>query len=531
VEFLDRYADPPTGSIPFGSAFRAQETLTTQVAESMVRRINEIGAGPVTGRPFDCAVSTGDNIDNQQVNETEWFFALLDGGPLAPNSGGPTYEGVQTVDPLTSLPDVHYWHPELAGPTSDNYKQFWGFPAYPGLLAAAIAPFTATGLRIPWYSTYGNHDGLMQGNAPGNPVLDAIATGVVKVVGPPVGFSPGDFQNALSAGDPTAFPAVIAGAGTSSRVVTADPARATIGPAAWVQRHLDSPAAPGPKGHGYTDANVADETLYFTFPVAPGVLGISLDTVNRGGYADGSIGAEQLAWLEARLQGVSSRFYDGAGTEVKRPGTADQLVVLFSHHNLETLGNPFPDPAKPTDERHMAAAVEEVLHRYPNVVAWVNGHTHVNRIVPRPDPAGRTQGFWDINTAAHVDYPEQARLVEVVDNRDGTLSIFATLIEHAAPATTEVGATDVLGLAAISRELSVNEFQDEPVNRLGAEGDRNVELVLRAPFVLAASAPAPPTDIARPAPLPATGARLDARLAVGAAALGGALALRRRVPG
>ena len=338
VEFLDRYADPPTGSIPFGAAFRAQETLTTQVGESMVRRINAIGAGPVSGRPFDCAVSTGDNIDNQQQNETEWFFTLLDGGALDPNSGGPTYEGVQTVDPLTMLPDPHYWHPELEGPTTDNYKQFWGFPAYPGLLAAAIAPFTATGLRIPWYSTYGNHDGLMQGNAPGNAALDLIATGMVKVVGPPIGFSPGDFQTALSNGDPTAFPAVIAAAGTSARVVTADPARATISPAAWVQRHLDSPATPGPKGHGYTDANVADETLYFTFPVAPGVLGISLDTVNRGGYADGSVGAEQLAWLEARVQEVSSRYYDSGGTEVKRRGDVQTLAELKVGMDVHVVG-------------------------------------------------------------------------------------------------------------------------------------------------------------------------------------------------
>ena len=529
VEFLDRYADPPTGSIPFASAFRAQETLTTQVGESMVRRINQIGAGPVTGRAFDCAVSTGDNIDNQQENETDWFFALLDGGPLTPNSGGPAYEGVQTVDPVSSLPDVHYWHPELPAPNSDNYKQFWGFPAYPGLLAAAVAPFTATGLDVPWYSTYGNHDGLLSGNAPENPVVEAISTGSIKVVGPPIGFSPGDFQAALSAGDPTAFPAVIAGAGTSARPTTPDAARRFLNPTEWVERHLEPSSGPGPAGHGYTEQHAAEQTLYFTFPIAPGVLGVSLDTVNRGGYADGSIGAEQLAWLEARVQEVSSRWFDGAGAEVKRPETADQLVVLFSHHNLGTLGNPFPDPAKPDDQRLMAAAIEEVLHRYPNIVGWVNGHSHVNRIYPRPDPAGRTQGFWEINTAAHVDYPEHARLVEVVDNRDGTISIFATLIEHAAPAATQVGATDPIGLAAISRELAVNEFQDNPLDRLGAAGDRNVELVLRAPFVLGTTATPAPAATAAPR-LPATGSRLDARLAVGGAALGAALALRRRSP-
>jgi hypothetical protein len=60
VEFLD-----PEGE-PYTAAFRPQETLTTQVASSMVERVNSLPGGPVTGRPFDCAVSTGDNIDNKQ---------------------------------------------------------------------------------------------------------------------------------------------------------------------------------------------------------------------------------------------------------------------------------------------------------------------------------------------------------------------------------------------------------------------------------------------------------------------------------
>ena len=60
VEFVDPFGEPYT------AAFRPQETLTTQVQTSMVHRVNAVARGPVTGRPLDCAVSTGDNIDNQQ---------------------------------------------------------------------------------------------------------------------------------------------------------------------------------------------------------------------------------------------------------------------------------------------------------------------------------------------------------------------------------------------------------------------------------------------------------------------------------
>lgn len=517
VEFLDRYADPPSQSIPFSSAQRPQETLTAQVAESMVRRINALKWGPITGRTFDCAVSTGDNIDNQQYNELEWFVSLLDGGPLTPNSGDPTrYEGVQDLE-ATSY-DEHYWHPDNEDPNSDFYKRYYGFPAYPGLLAAAVAPFVASGLDVPWYTVNGNHDGLAQGNAPGNAAFEAIATGSVKVVNLPAGMSPGDFQQGLIHQDP----AVLAALATApARVVTADPDRRYISPAEYAAAHFGvEPSSPGPDGHGLTEDNLDRGTLYYTFEPAPGVAGIVLDTVNRAGYAEGSIDPAQFAWLRAELDEAKA---------------AERLVVVFSHHNLGTMDNVFPDPST-GGARITGAQIEALLHEYPNVVLWVNGHSHENRVVPHPRPGGGG-GFWEMLTAAHVDYPQQARLVELADNRDGTLSIFGTIVEHAAPPSAAPGATDVLSLAAISRELSLNDFQVDGAGALGGPEDRNVELLLPHPY---GSTPRgnrgngnrrnEGDEVARAGvgELPATGAGLDGRLAVGAAALGAALALRRR---
>ena len=56
-----------------------------------------------------------------------------------------------------------------------------------------------------------------------------------------------------------------------------------------------------------------------------------------------------------------------------------------------------------------------------------------DRLRRRPHPhqrhrafkKGRT-GFWQINTASHADFPQQSREIEVMDNRDGTLSLFTT---------------------------------------------------------------------------------------------------------
>ena len=519
VEFLDRYNDPPTQAMPFSSAYRPQETLTAQVSESMVRRIAALAGGPQTGRAFDCAVCTGDNIDNQQRNEMEWHMRVLNGGgKLTPNSGNPlAYEGVMDNNALTY--DAHYWHPETD--QTDNYKSQYGFPAWPGLLAASIGEFQTTGLTMPWYTVFGNHDGLMQGNAPENPVFEAIAVGPLKVYNLPAGLSPADFFNGISQQDPDVL---LAWATAPGRPVTPDPKREIVSSTEWIAEHRKAAnAGPGPVGHGFTADNEATGRLYYTFAVAPGVTGISIDTVNRGGYADGSIGTVQLAWLKARL------------AEEKAAG---RLVVVFSHHNLDTMGNPVPDPpnAPASDpQRVMGAEVEAALHGFGNVIAWVNGHSHVNRITPRPDPSGATGGFWEISTAAHVDWPQHARLIELANNKDGTLSIFCTLVEHAAHASTRVGATDVLGLAAISRELS---FNDPHVNlaAAGTATDRNVELLLKMPagVGLATSVnPSGSTGVAgvgtTRGDLAATGwSASSAAFGAGAALLGGAIALRER---
>ncbi len=52
-----------------------------------------------------------------------------------------------------------------------------------GLYEDMNRSFWTTGLGVPWYGIFGNHDGLIQGNQPRNPALEAYATGCVKVQG------------------------------------------------------------------------------------------------------------------------------------------------------------------------------------------------------------------------------------------------------------------------------------------------------------------------------------------------------------
>lgn len=124
-----------------------------------------------------------------------------------------------------------------------------------------------------------------------------------------------------------------------------------------------------------------------------------------------------------------------------------------------------------------------MLQQYPVCIAWLNGHTHINTITAHVKESG-SGGFWEITTASCVDFPQQQQLVEVVDNRDGTMSIFVTALDHAAPATWTPGDLSQVGLASLSRELAANAFLSNPPLLAGSPLDRNVELLMPAPIDL-----------------------------------------------
>ena len=462
VEFLDRYEDNGDAPSPglFSSAYRPQEVLTAQVAEAMVRRINAIGRGPVSGRRLAFAVQTGDNSDNSQLNEVRWNIRLLDGGRLRADSGDLTrYEGVMDGHPDSY--DVHYWHPHGTpeGKERDLPRRDYGFPVVRGLLGAARRPFRATGLDMPWFTTFGNHDGLIQGNVPASTInLNAIATGTTKVVALPPGVTGSEVQAALESGEFATLLALITGPGAATRQVTADPNRRLLARAELVEEHFTTSGVP--VGHGFTQQNRTEGTAYYAVDRGPVKL-VVMDSVNPNGYADGSLDAIQFAWLQQVLA-----------------ATTDQLVVVCSHHTSDTMDNPLVATGGDPTPRVLGDEVVSELLAHENVVAWVNGHTHTNRVMAHQREGGG--GFWEINTASHIDWPQHARIIEVLDNRDGTLSLFGTLIDHAAPVSYRGRTDNPLRLASLARELAANDWQRRDKG-LGARDARNVELLVRRP--------------------------------------------------
>ncbi len=449
----------------WAGAFRPQDTLTTHVGAAVVRSIAAVRHSPVTGAPMAAAFVTGDSTDMLSHLETRWYVDLLDGTPLTPNSGLPgTYDGVQ------SWAEAFYaYHPDDPG---DDRFGAYGFPAVPGMLMAAVGQqVDSGGLPVPWYAVYGNHDTLFLGTLAVPDTLRAFAVGSRKfwdwrALG--LDYVAGWASDASAAGRVVNAVTTNLGQRFGARSVAADPARRLLSAREFMAEHFDTTAEPGPIGHGFTAEAMSAGRTYWAADVGPAVRALGLDTCNAVAGPDGAVPREQFDWV---------------ATQLARAQADRRLVVLFSHHNSLTLENAAALATSPQEFVHADEFVALLL-RFPVAVAWVNGHSHINTVTPhaRPDGSG---GLWEITTASCIDFPQQQRVVEIVDNQDATLSIFGTAIDHAAPAAW-AGDLGVEGLASLSRELSANDWFESPAMRRGSLLDRNVELLLPAPFDVSA---------------------------------------------
>src|SRR2546430_4487225 len=129
----------------------------------------------------------------------------------------------------------------------------------------------------------------------------------------------------------------------------------------------------------------------------------------------------------------SCRSRDGS---IVRTSNSNRYVVVLSHHGYDSLSNPRGDGN--------ADALLDLLLRFGNVVLWLSGHTHYNRITSRQSAPGE-RGFWEVTTGSIVDWPCQARLIEIFKTADGRLAIGSTMVDH-----------DGEGLAGLHRELAAN---------------------------------------------------------------------------
>ncbi len=474
----------------FVSAWRPQEALAPFTVDEVIRQVNRFDTSPIRNRrkrhaKLALTLTTGDSADNQQINETRWVVRLLEGGSLNPNSGveakglcsllvpqgeAAGYTGVQ--DNADVLESGRFYDPNAPA------GEFQAWPRYPGLMDRAQHTFDAAGLRRPSYVALGNHDGTVQGNLHAVQALDDIAKGCIKP---------------LAATGISGLQALLTNP-LRTIAVPPDPARGFADSPTYKALH-DTGRQKDAHGFAYVDQAElqasSGQAAYYSLRPRKGVRLISINTVAEGDRIEssGNLDAPQFAWL---------------GGEIKAAEKRRELVIVFGHHPIFSLSNGAADeqagdcklkavsgPGCDLDTRRSTplrkgADLRKLLLDHPRVIAYVAGHTHENRIAAFKRSDG-TGGFWGIETASEIDWPIQSRLLEVMDNRDGTLSIFGTVIDHAAPIDTPppgtpAGSFDRETLAALGREFAYNDPQvGVEAKAEGRPEDRNVELLLPDP--------------------------------------------------
>lgn len=496
-------------NVQFESAMRLQEEYSDELLNNLVGRINQCN----TAFPSEFSIVTGDSADLTTVAEIRRFIDNLDGtfdqmsafetACRAAQPAGTAEEvlqlqctrftgrGVadtrtpdQNLDSILTQPLLTRTALQLAatetaaltgrgddGSLDPSRQTVTRAPGMPQSLRceSGSAGCINNKLTTPWYMVFGNHDGYVRGTLP-------LELGINEA-------------------------ALLFGRHFMVRQ------------SEFIREFFNTRSLPGPVGHGFnfvesarfTDANDRNDG-YYAFDAGNGrfrmiVMNTILDGVdprvpfdmlrNPAALADGGMDSAQFAWLDGQLQ----RALDN-----------DQLAMVFSHHPDLTFAE-FGTFAPLVQIEVSAAQLNARLASYPNLIAWVAGHTHRHRVRPFKvtngvgtnlaittpvtcKVPGACTGFWQIESASLIDFPQEQRLIEVFDNGDGTGTIRGPILGHTLDVPRALAEADdrcALYLADpasaedILTEADLGALCAQGGTRTGTASDRNVELIFRMP--------------------------------------------------
>ncbi len=398
-----------------GTVFRYQDAYSTHVLDAMVGTINQLNRH-AKNKKLDFAVVTGDLIDNSQRNEMEWFFQVMDGKDVTPNSGD------QRDNPLPSQDNPHI-------------------------------KFKAQGLDIPYFITPGNHDLAYDGfitekNRRFFGVPSPTATRAKFQVAPkcspryPI-LAACTPYNPLLPSEKDHYWSL------KKRAIVGDNNREKISAEDIYRISRDSDPI---NGHGYGNKDEKrDHGHYSRQPVShiPIQL-INIDT-SKEGTLSGVITRDTvnnflIPWLD----------------ETTKKGN-EKLVILMSHHPLSHI---LPGRGK--------RLFEKTVKKYPNIFLHLVGHGHKHDVVSyKGDEAG--SGYWEIQTASLIEWPQQARLVEVALREDGVGEVITTVIDYGESNSI---ATDSRALSILTKQIPTALIT---AGDRGDLEDRNLNLPFKIP--------------------------------------------------
>lgn len=492
----------------FESAQRLQEEYADEALNDMIARVNDCHAR----YPAEFMIVTGDSADLTTVAETRRFIDNLDGrfdqmsafetacierlgagasdAQIAlqctrftgrgvadtqspdPNPDDPTFQLILTrsLRQLLATEQAALTGRGADGSIDLSRQTATRAPGMPEVLRCNAGPDCANvPLQMPWYVVFGNHDGYLRGTI----ALTLGVNEISRITGRHYMFDAHEFINEFYFAQPS----------------------------------------PGPLGHGFNFADLdrrmdddhRNDGYYATDAAGGRIRIIVLNTIVDGldpripldvlrnpfALSDGSLDRAQFDWLRAELAASASR---------------DQLAMVFSHHpdltfaEYGALGALVPIEVT-------AAELNAELASWPHLIAWVAGHTHQHRIrafkvsdgvgsngeIEAPVECkgpGTCDGFWQIETASLIDHPQEQRLIEILDNGDGTGTIRGSVLQHTFEKSKALAEaddrcalylTDPAAVAAVITEANLDALCRQGGVRPGTAADRNVELMFRMP--------------------------------------------------
>jgi len=440
------------------SAYRSHSIYCTHVLDAMIQTFSALH----TKENFDFVLATGDLSDNASGIEVMWFNTIINGGIISADSGA--------VD----------------NPISGGGNDF-------------TDPYIANGLPdgLEWYAAVGNHDVLHQGI---NYITDEVAAGHV-----------GDRMKKLSlmcesvediyAGSQTAstpygepicaFDKLVADDGKSAMPYVVSTGETCGDDPSIKESCKDDHIVPDERRKAFrshkewfdniNDADVkhpnesADKSGYYSvqpkedIPIELIFLDLAAvkENFEKNGLfkplvvnANAYLEEQQFNWLKDKL----------ASLKTEKKG-----AIIALHHPID-LGE---KSHFHKDSEISAAALIEELKKHDNLLAVIAGHTHENKLTIYKDDTNEINGFPMIVTCGLLDFPEQARIYEVVYNDNKTISIFTTMLNHASKEDS---------FSYVGRTLSLAGFQVGNSGKrkpgLGIIEDRNTEIIVPIPQYL-----------------------------------------------
>jgi 3',5'-cyclic AMP phosphodiesterase CpdA len=296
--------------------------------------------------------------------------------------------------------------------------------------------FDGVAFPAPWLYVPGNHDALVAGRSALTPDTRALAVGDHAQNGTR------DYRQWFA---PIVTDRVPADA--NRRPLTIDEAVAEL--------HVTE-AVPGPVGHGYGLSPPNPGRGDYRYEALPGLLRVLvLDTSDRDGGTEGIVPRSAFeGWLLPELEMARM---DGV------------LVLLASHHSTTSIDQNAGDTDTVREDTVGVEELEAAVAAYPEVVAWLVGHSHDHRVRAIENASG---SYWEIMTSSLMDFPNQARIVELVANADGTVSLFSSTVDFRAESCLE---RRFRRLSMIDHQSGFGPAADSKPE------DRNVELLIRPP--------------------------------------------------